>query len=72
MSWDKHNFLHYDQLDFASLQRYCFEKAADVHPFTNHDDYLQGIPIKKLILSDDDDDDQDIQPFYSSADKLLL
>jgi len=79
VSPDKHNFLHYDYMTFSTLQRYCFNKAADIQAFNSYDDVQEGIPIKKLSSSDDetnlqdeDNDDKDVQPFYLVADKITL
>lgn len=40
VSSDEHTFLHYDHMIFSTLQQYCFDKAADIHVFDNHDYFL--------------------------------
>ncbi|CAF1587232.1 unnamed protein product [Rotaria sp. Silwood1] len=81
VSLEKHNFLHYDYMAFSALQRYYFDKAADIHVFHDHDDFLQALPIKELSFSDDemhvqnknkDNDDEYIQPFHLISDKIIL
>lgn len=79
VSSDKHNFLHYDHMTFSALERYCFDKAAEIRVFDDHDGLLQGQSIKELYFSHDemylqekDYNDEHIQPFQLIKDKIIL
>ena len=70
----KDDFSNYDDLAFYALQRYCFDKAADVH-----DDFLQQRSIQELSFIDDetysqnkDNNLEDVQPFHFISDKIIL
>lgn len=76
------NFLHYSELEFCSLKRFSFDKAADLHAFypDSDDGPLQRTPYIPFSLSDDDikqdndasEEEEKLTAFASLPDKIVL
>lgn len=72
------DFLHYSRLEFCSLERFSFDKAADLQPFypDNDDDPVQIAVDLPFSLSDDDmkekNDNEQLKAFVALPDKIVL
>ncbi|CAF1513322.1 unnamed protein product [Rotaria sordida] len=78
------DFLHYSKLEFCSLERFSFDKAADLQAFhpDNDDGPVQTAPNVPFSLSDDDmkqdngddedEDEEQLKAFVSLPDKIVF